>query len=51
MVRSRSGPERLPCTTAALGEHLEVYALAPDGWESYFGNDDADNRAFALAPV
>ncbi|HEX2690083.1 MAG TPA: hypothetical protein VHN14_25890, partial [Kofleriaceae bacterium] len=40
-----------PCTTAAFGEHLEVYALATDGWGSYLGYNDADNRAFALAPV
>jgi hypothetical protein len=40
-----------PCTTAAFGEHLEVYAAATDGWGSNLGYDDADNRAFALAPV
>ncbi|HSR99024.1 MAG TPA: hypothetical protein VLM79_18340 [Kofleriaceae bacterium] len=40
-----------PCTTAAFGEHLEVYALATDGWGSNLGYNDADNRAFALAPV
>jgi hypothetical protein len=40
-----------PCTTAAFAEHLEVYAMATDGWGSNLGYNDADNRAFALAPV
>jgi hypothetical protein len=40
-----------PCTTAAFGEHLEVHALATDGWGSNLGYNDADNRAFALAPT
>jgi hypothetical protein len=39
-----------PCTTAAFAEHLEVYAMATDGWGSYLGYNAADNRAFALAP-
>jgi hypothetical protein len=40
-----------PCTTAAFGEHLEVYATATDGWGTYLGYNTSDNRAFALAPV
>jgi hypothetical protein len=34
-----------------LRRALEVYALAIDGWRSYLGNDAADNRASALAPI
>lgn len=37
------------CTTAAFGEHLDVYEMATDGWGSYLGYNDSDNRAFALA--
>lgn len=37
------------CATAAFGEHLEVYAMATDGWGSWLGYNDSDNRAFALS--
>jgi len=37
------------CTTAAFGENLKVYEMATDGWGSYLGYNDEDNRAFALA--
>jgi hypothetical protein len=38
-----------PCITAAFSEHLEVYAMATDGWGSYLGYNDVADRAFALA--
>lgn len=37
------------CTTAAFGERLDVYEMATDGWGSYLGYNDSDNRAFALS--
>jgi hypothetical protein len=42
--------DKPPCTLAAFGEHLEVYATATDGWGSNLGYNSAANRAFALAP-
>ena len=39
-----------PCVMAAFSEHLEVYAMATDGWGSYLGLNAVADRAFALAP-
>ncbi len=39
-----------PCIMAAFSEHLEVYAMATDGWGSYLGYNAVADRAFALAP-
>ena len=41
-----------PCTTAAFGEHLDVYAMATDGWASRLSAYDThDTRAFALSLI
>ena len=40
-----------PCTLAAFSEHLDVYAMATDGWGSYLGYNSTADRAFALSPV
>ncbi|MDB5986242.1 MAG: hypothetical protein JWR16_1295 [Nevskia sp.] len=40
-----------PCTLAAFSEHLDVYAMATDGWGSYLGYNSTADRAFALSPA